>query len=128
LNFLDIRLAAIGAGTLAGLAWAVLFNGTTATLTLFGTWDGRDTALLLLEICQTTSLGMDILDLAGGLGVEVNKLLSRRRTSSLFVVGSQSREQRIGFLGNTVGLINGASLLGSVVFFVEASDSGDETG
>jgi hypothetical protein len=76
----------------AGLAWAVLFNGATATLTLVGTWDSRDTALLLLEVCQTTGLGVDILDLAGGLSVEVDELLSGWRTSCLFVVGSQSRE------------------------------------
>jgi len=91
-NFLDIRLVAIGTGTVAGRTWTSLGLRTTIALTLLGTWDSRDAALLLLEICQTTGLGVDVLNLAGALGVEVDELLSSGCTSGLLVVGSQSGE------------------------------------
>ena len=49
-------------------------------------------------------------------------------TSGLFVVGSQSREKRVGLLGDTIGLINGAGFVGSVVFIIQALYSRDEAG
>jgi len=73
---------------MAGRTWTSFGLRTTVALTLLGTWDGRDTTLLLLEICQTTSLGVDILDLARALGVEIDELLPSGCTSGLLVVGS----------------------------------------
>lgn len=90
---------------MAGLTWTVFCYGTTAALTLLGTWDSRDT-LLLLEICQTTSLVMNVLDLARGLSVEVDELLSSGCTGRLFVVGSQPRQKRVGLLCDAIGLVN----------------------
>jgi hypothetical protein len=66
---------------------------------------------------------MDILDLTRSLGVEINELLSSWRTSGLFVVGSQSREKRVGLLGDAIGLIDGASFVGGVVFIIQTLDS-----
>ncbi len=44
----------------------------------------------------------------------------------LFVVGSQSREERAGLLGNTIRLVNRAGLVGGVVFLIQALDSRDK--
>jgi hypothetical protein len=71
---------------------------------------------------------VDILDLAGGQGVEVNELLSGWRASGLLIVRGQSREKRVGFLGDTIGLVNGAGLVCGMVFIVEALNGRDEAG
>ncbi len=63
---------------------------------------------------------MDILDLAGGLSVEVDELLSGWRAGGLFVVGGQSRQERVGLLGDTIGLVDGTGLVSGVVFVIEA--------
>jgi hypothetical protein len=62
---------------------------------------------------------VDILDLAGGLSVEIDELLSGWRAGGLLIVGGQSREERVCLLGNTIGLVNGAGPIGSVVFIIE---------
>jgi len=65
---------------------------------------------------------MDILNLAGGLGVEVDELLSGWCSSGLLVVGGKSREERVGLLSDTIGLVNRAGFVGGVVLVVEAID------
>jgi len=71
---------------------------------------------------------MDILDLARGLGVEVDELLSGWRASGLLVVGGKSREERVGLLSDTIGLVNGAGLVSGVVFVVKALNGRDKAG
>ena len=48
-------------------------------------------------------------------------------TGGLFVVGSQSREERVGLLGDTIRLVNRAGLVGGAVFLIQALDSRDKT-
>ena len=55
-----------------------------------------------LNICETTSLSVNVLDLLGCLRIEVNKLLASWCTSSFFVVGGQSGQKRVRLLADTV--------------------------
>lgn len=65
---------------------------------------------------------MHIHNLAGGLCVEVDKLLSSGCAGSLLVVGGQAGEERVDAWGNTVGLVDRLGLVGSVVLVVEVGD------
>jgi len=71
---------------------------------------------------------VDILDLARGLSVKIDQLLSGRRFSGLLVIGGKSREERVSLLGDTVGSINGACFVGGMVLVVEALNGRDKTG
>jgi hypothetical protein len=71
---------------------------------------------------------MDILDLAGSLSIEVGELLSGWCPGSLLIVGGKSREEGVGLLSDTVGLVNGASFVGGVVLVVKTLNGGDKAG
>jgi len=58
---------------------------------------------------------VDILNLSGGLSVEVDKLLASWGTSSLLVVGGQSSKEGVGSSTNAIGIIDGLGLVGGVV-------------
>lgn len=124
-NLLDIGFATIGARTSPRGTWAISRNRTTLTGCLLGTRNllGR---FLLLDVCQTTSLGVDILNLTRGLGVEVDKLLTGWSTSSLFIIGSQTGKNRVCLLSDTIRLINTLGLLGSMVLAIEVVQGGEE--
>ena len=62
---------------------------------------------------------MDIGHLVGGLGVEVDKLLSRWSGSSLVVVRRKGVEDALNTSGDAVRLIGGLGLLGSLVLGVK---------
>jgi len=76
-------------------------------------------SLLLLQIRQTTSLIMDILNLLRGLGVEVDELLASWSTGSLLVVGSQAGKKSIGTSSDAIAVVNRSGLVRSVVFLVD---------
>ena len=81
---------------------------------------------LLLDIGQTTSLSMNILNLARGLCIKVDNLLTGWGSSSLFVIRGQTGKERVGLLGNAVGLINTLSLFSGMVLAVEVIQGGEE--
>lgn len=70
---------------------------------------------------------MNILNLSGGLCIEVDKLLTSWGTSGLFVIRSQTREEGVGLLSDTVRLINTLSLFGGMILAVEVVQGCEET-
>lgn len=70
---------------------------------------------MLLQICQTTGLIVDVCDLLGGLGIEVDQLLASRGTSSLLVVRGQSSQESIGSGSDAIGVVNRLGLVGGMV-------------
>lgn len=58
--------------------------------------------LMLLDMCETASLCMDILDLTRGLCVEVDNLLASWGAGGLLVKRVQPGKYRVGSLRNTV--------------------------
>jgi hypothetical protein len=70
--------------------------------------------LVLLDVCETTSLGMDILDLTRCLGIEVDNLLASRGAGGLLVKRVQPGKYRVGPLRNAVRLIHRLGLLSSL--------------
>lgn len=69
---------------------------------------------------------MDVLNLAGGLSVEVDKLLTGWSSSSLFVIRGQARKKRAGLLSNTIRLVNTLGLFSGVVLAIEVIQGGEE--
>lgn len=58
---------------------------------------------------------MDILNLSGGLGVEVDKLFASWGASSLLVVRGQSSKEGVGSSTDAIGIVDGLGLVGGVV-------------
>ena len=69
---------------------------------------------------------MDILDLLGTLGIEVDELLASWGTCSLLEVGRQTSQKTVGLLCNSIGLIDRLGLIGGMVLLVEASEGRQE--
>lgn len=69
---------------------------------------------------------MDIRDLAGGLGIEVNKLLAGRGLGCLLVIRSQSSKERVDTGSDAIGVIDGLGLVGCMILGVELGESLDE--
>lgn len=95
----DLVIAATGAGGLIG-AWHCLLRlaglrassavaaarGTGAYRRIRSTLTSSGTSFLLLEVGETASLAVDVLDLLLGLGVELDDLLAGWRLGGLLVV------------------------------------------
>lgn len=96
------------------LTGALLGASSTLTCCLVSARNSSD-VWILLQICQSTCLGVNIHNLAGGLGVEVDELLSGRSSSGLLVVGGQTREEVVRLWGDAIRLVNAASLISGVV-------------
>lgn len=69
---------------------------------------------------------MDVLDLARGLCVEVNKLLTSWCSGGLLVIRSQSRKEGASLLANTIRLVNALGLLSGIILAVETIQGGEE--
>jgi len=93
---------------------------------LLGTGILGRTSILLLQIGQTTSLSMDILDLLGGLSVKVDKLLASWGLSSLLVVRGQSGKERVNTGSDAIAVVNGLGLVGSMVLGIKLVESLEE--
>lgn len=83
--------------------------------------------LLLLEVCEAASLGVDVGDLVGGLRVEVDELLAVWGGGCLVVVGGESVENTGEAGGDAVGLVGSLGLLGRLVLGVEIVESLEES-
>jgi len=135
-NGLNVTLTAVLAAAFAWGTWAD--SGVSATFAdgSFGAFDfvhvhTGATSLLLLQISETASFGMDVLDLAGRLSVEVDELLTSWSTSSLLVVrvkaGPDAGCDVAGFFGDLVALVYGFGLVGCVVLAIEVLESLEES-
>jgi len=69
---------------------------------------------------------MDVLNLLGGRRVEVDDLLSRWGAGSGLIIGVQAGQDRVGSLGNTIGLIDRLGLVGGMIFLVQVGEGRQE--
>ena len=69
---------------------------------------------------------MDILDLAGGLSIEVYKLLASWGLGGLLVVRGQPSKEGVDAGSDAIGVVDGFGLIGCMVFGVELIEGLDE--
>lgn len=84
--------------------------------------------LLLLDIGQSAGLGVNVLDLARALSVELDNLTASVGGASLLKVRVEASEEVVGAVGEAVALVSGASTVGSVVLLVQVLDGAQEAG
>ena len=87
---------------------------------------GTSTVLLGLEVSETTSLSVDLLNLSAALGVELGDLLAGGGVGGLLEVGAQAEPEAVGTLADAVALIGGLGSVGGVVLLVETLEGREE--
>lgn len=75
--------------------------------------------LLLLEVGEAAGLGVDVLDLALGVGVEADELLARGAAGGLLEVGPQAGEERVRPRRQAVALVRRLGPVRRVVLGVQ---------
>lgn len=80
----------------------------------------------LLDVSQAASLGVDVLDLARALGVEVDNLASGVGGGGLLKVRVETGEEVVGAVGDAVALVGGLGAVGGMVLLVEVLNGGQE--
>lgn len=66
---------------------------------------------------------MNILDLSGRLGIEVDELLASWGICGFLVVGGQSSKEGVGPSSHSIGVVDRSSLVGGMVFRVDVGQS-----
>lgn len=69
---------------------------------------------------------MNVLNLAGSLCIKVHKLLTSWGSSSLFIIGCQTRKERVGLLCDTIRFISGLGLFSGMILAVEVVQGVEE--
>lgn len=116
---LILVLRARSAATLPRLATTHTALTLAAAVSLVSARDLLRSVLRTLEICETTSLVVDIKDLLRTLLVERNDALASRGLGSLLEVRVQCVPHAIAALGDGVFLVDALGLLSGLVLLVE---------
>lgn len=74
--------------------------------------------LLLLDVGESASLGVNVLDLARALSVELDNLTAGVGAAGLLKVRVETREEVVGAVAEAVALVGGASTVSSMVLLV----------
>lgn len=82
--------------------------------------------LLLLQVGETSSLGVNVLHLARAVGVKLGNLLARGVVAGLFKVGADAGEEAVGALRDAVAGVGGLGAVGRVVLLVDVLDGAEE--
>ena len=113
------------------MTWSTAtYSFLTATLAdrLFGSWDGFGFVLLAsLEICQSSSLIVDISNLFVTLDVELSDPLPSWCAQGLLEVGSEPAPGICCSLADTVLIVHRLGFIAGLVLLVEATQSVSES-